>query len=117
ERDVCTELELTNLGTATMRSDDGGMLVLVRFPGTSLKSVSVDRVATAQPVFVSGDQILNCSVARANAVKLMLGWWPPGARFKARFEIEQPLKNFEIWYAGILENGSQVEGSEILPMQ
>jgi uncharacterized protein DUF3142 len=116
ETDLCAEAELTNAGTAAMRSEGGGMLVLVRLPEGSLKSVSINGVATAQPVFVSGDQILNCSVARANAVKLVLGWWPPGARFTARFEIKQALNNVDIRYAGMLENGSQIEGSETLPM-
>jgi hypothetical protein len=67
-------------------------------------------------VFVSGDQIVNCSIARANAVKFMLAWWPPGATFTARFQIKQPLDNVEIRYTGMLENGSLLEGSDVLPM-
>jgi Protein of unknown function (DUF3142) len=110
-------VELTNAGTATIRSDDGvGMIVRVRLPAGCLDSVSISGLATAQPVFVSGDQIVNCSIARANAVKFMLAWWPPGATFTARFQIKQPLDNVEIRYTGMLENGSLLEGSDVLPM-
>jgi Protein of unknown function (DUF3142) len=111
-------VELTNAGTAAIRSDDGGgMIVLVRLPAGCLDSVSISGLATAQPVFVSGDQVVNCSTARANAVRFMLGWWPPGARFSTQFQIKQPLDNVEIRYTGTLENGSLFEGSEILQLQ
>ena len=114
---VSAVVELTNSGTSALRSDEDRMMVLVRFPFGYLESVSPGRFSTAQPVLISGNQVFNCSPARANAVKFTLAWWPPGARFTARFETKQPLENLEIRYAGTLENGSHIEKTEMLPMQ
>jgi len=114
---VCAVVELMNSGTAALRSDEDGMMVLIRLPVGYLESASISSSATVQPVSISGDQVVPCSAARANAVKLTIAWWPPGARLTARFEIEQPLDKLEIRYAGVLENGSHIEETEVLPMQ
>ena len=114
---VCVVVELMNSGTAALRSDEDAMLVFVRLPVGYLETLSPSRFSTAQPVLISGNRVVNCSPARANAVRFSLAWWPPGAMLTARFEIKQPLDNLEIRCAGVLENGSHIEKTEVLPVQ
>jgi hypothetical protein len=112
---VTAVLELQNNGTAASRAGDGALTVLVRIPAGCLESVTVDQSASAETVFESGDEAMRCAMKRANAVKLSVGSWPPGAKLTARFEATGAAPNdISLRYAATLDDGSLMEGSRTL---
>jgi hypothetical protein len=112
---VTAILELENNGTAASRAGGGALTILVRVPSGCLKSVSAGQCALAEPVFESGDDAVRCALKRANAVKLTVGWWPPGAKLTAKFETTGATVNdVALRFAAILDNGSVIEGSRTL---
>jgi hypothetical protein len=114
---IAAVLELKNSGVAASRVGDGALTVLVSLPPGSLESVTVNHSASAEPVFESGGAAVRCAVRRANAVKLSVSWWPPGAKLIARFETTGASSNaIGLRYAATLDDGSVVEGSKTLTM-
>ena len=110
-------LELENDGTAASRAGEGALTVLVRVPVGCLESVTVDQSASVETVFESGDEAIRCAMKRANAVKLSVGSWPPGAKLTARFETKGTAPNeISLRYAATLDDGSVMEGSRTLTM-
>jgi uncharacterized protein DUF3142 len=110
-------LELENKGAAASRAGEGALTVLVRIPAGCLESVSVDQSASAETVFESPYEAMRCAPKRANAVRLSVAWWPPGARLTARFETKGvSLNEISLRYAATLDDGSVMEGSRTLMM-
>jgi hypothetical protein len=115
KHNVTAVLELENNGAAASRAGDGALTVLVRVPVGCLESVTVDQSALAETVFVSGDETMRCAMKRANAVKISVGSWPPGAKLTARFETKGAAPNdISLRYAATLDDGSVIEGSRTL---
>ena len=117
KRNVTTVLELENNGATFSRPGQGALTVLVRVPSGCLESVSLDRPASAEALFESGGGAVRCALKRANAVKLSVGWWPPGAKLTARFETKgAALNDISLRYAATLDDGFVMEGSRTLAM-
>jgi hypothetical protein len=112
---VTAILKLENNGAAASRAGEGALTVLVRVPAGCLESVTVDQSASAETVFQSGDEAMRCAMKRANAVKLSVGSWPPGAKLTVRFETKGGSPNdISLRYAATLDDGSVMEGSQTL---
>lgn len=117
QHSVTAVLELENNGAAASRAGEGALTVLVRVPAGCLETVTVDRSGSAETLFESGDVAVRCAAKRANAVKLSVGWWPPGAKLTARFETKDAaLNDISFRYAATLDDGSLMEGSRTLRM-
>lgn len=115
ERNSTAFLELKNTGSSASRGGIGALTVLVRVPAGSLESVSVDQSASAEPVFESADRPAPCSLKRANAVKLSVGLWPPGAKLTARLETKGPVPSeISLRYSAALDDGSVMDGARTL---
>ena len=114
---VTAVLKLENSGAAASRAGEGALTVLVHVPAGCLVSVTVDQFASTEAVFESGGEAVRCAAKRANAVKLSVGWWPPGAKLTARFETKSAAPNdISLRYAATLDDGSLMEGSRTLTM-
>ena len=88
---------------------------MLRIPAGCLESVTVDQSASAETVFESGDEAMRCAIKRANAVKLSVGSWPPGAKLTTRFETKGATPHeISLRYAATLDDGSVMEGSRTL---
>jgi hypothetical protein len=108
-------LELENNGSAASPAGGCALSILVRVPAGSLESVLADRQVSVQPLFESGDEAVLCALKRANAVRLSVGWWPPGAKLTARFEPNvAALTDIRLRYATTLDDGSVLAGSRML---
>ncbi len=117
QHNVTAVLELENNGAAASRAGDGALTVFLRIPAGCLESVTVDQSASVDTVFESGDEAMRCAMKRANAVKLSVGSWPPGAKLTARFEAKGAAPNdISLRYAATLDDGSVMEGSRSLKM-
>ena len=117
KQNVTTLLELENNGAAAARTGEGALTVLVRVPTGCLEAITVDPPAAAETVFESGNEAVRCTAKRANAVKLSVGWWPPGARLTARLETKGAAPNdIGLRYAATLDDGSVMDGSRTLTM-
>jgi len=114
---ISAVLELKNNGAAASRAGQGALTVLVRVPAGCLESFTVGQYVSAEPLFQSGDQAVRCALKRANAVRLSLAWWPPGAKLKARLKTKGAVLNdIGVRYAATLDDGSVMEGSRTLTM-
>jgi hypothetical protein len=108
-------LEMENDGSIAARPGEDALTILVRVPTGSLDSVTVDRFATAETFFESGTDIVTCTTKRANAVRLSVGWFPPGERITAKFEMRGKSPDaISLRYAATLDDGSVIEGSRLL---
>ena len=93
ENNIVSTLELENNGSAAPRGGGGALTILVRVPSGCLESVSAGRHVSAEPVFESGDEVVRCALKRANALKLSVAMWPPGAKLTAKLETRGPRPN------------------------
>ena len=71
-------LNLTNDGATRARLGEGAASLEVRLPAGSLRQVGLRGFDTSSLLCGAGEGMRNCSLRRANAVKLELNSWSPG---------------------------------------
>jgi Protein of unknown function (DUF3142) len=110
-------LNLTNDGVTRARLGEGAASFEVRLPAGSLRQVSLRGFATASLLCDAGAGARNCSLRRANTVRLELNSWSPGDRAGAVLMLASLPSAIEVRCTISADDGREISERRTIPIK
>ena len=110
-------LKLTNDGATRARLGEGAASLEVRLPAGSLKQLGLRGFDSSALLCDAGAGASNCSLRRANAVKLELNSWSPGDRAGAVLTLGSLPPAIEVRFTIATDDGREISERRTIPIK